>query len=81
MDYCTLWLEGFWSSCCKAHDLAYEVGVPRADADADLATCVALIAETPGGAWIAVTAAGLMFVGTRLFGWKFYKPKRKEIKE
>lgn len=78
MDYCTLWFEGFWSGCCKAHDLAYDAGVPRAVADADLATCVAHMASTPGAAWVGAGAALLMYVGTRLFGWKFYKPKDKE---
>ena len=76
MDYCTLWFEGFWSSCCKAHDLAYEVGVLRSIADSDLATCVAHIATTPSTGIIAAGAAGLMYLGTRLFGWKFYKPKQ-----
>ena len=73
MDYCTLWFEGFWSDCCKAHDLAYDTQIPRAIADADLVTCVALAAGTPGAAWVGVLAAGAMFVGVRVFGWKFYK--------
>ena len=78
MDYCTLWFEGFWSDCCKAHDLAYDTQIPRAIADADLATCVVLAAYSPGAALVGVIAAGIMFIGVRVFGWKYYKKAAKE---
>lgn len=77
MDYCTLWFEGFWSDCCKAHDLAYDMQIPRTIADADLASCVALAASSPGAAWVGAITAGVMFVGVRVFGWKFYKKAKK----
>ena len=78
MDYCTLWFEGFWSDCCKAHDLAYDTQIPRAIADADLATCVVLAANSPGTALVGAIAAGIMFIGVRVFGWKYYKKAAKE---
>lgn len=78
MDYCTLWFEGFWSDCCKAHDLAYDMQIPRAIADADLTTCVALATNSPGAAWVGAIAAGVMFVGVRVFGKRFYKKAAKE---
>ena len=43
MDYCTLWLEGWWSNCCAAHDADYAAQIGQALADER----AALAAETP----------------------------------
>lgn len=59
-DHCTLWWEGSWAQCCKAHDLAYGRGVDRGLADAALEQCVAATGN-PGMALI-------MFVGVTIFG-------------
>jgi hypothetical protein len=75
MDYCTLWFEGWWSHCCAAHDLAYDTEVVRAVADADLASCVINASSNPVLAVVGLGVGGLMFLGVRLFGWRFYPTK------
>lgn len=73
MDWCTLWPEGWWAHCCQAHDEAYAAQIGQALADADLMRCVAESAQ--GGAISIASAiiAGVMFIGVRLFGRRFYK--------
>ena len=67
-DYCTLWPEGVWAHCCKAHDLAYSLGsTSKLQADAELAKCVADTGYPIMGI--------IMGVGTALGGWFFYKRK------
>lgn len=68
-DYCTLFPEGSWSHCCKAHDRAYEMQVDKGQADMDLYNCVK-DSSPEGFTWIV---AALMLVGVSLFGRKFYK--------
>lgn len=82
MDHCTLWLEGWWSHCCEAHDAAYSAQAGRALADGQLLACVAaslpswavdhpLLTGAAGLASLAVS--GIMFVGVRAFGRRFYR--------
>lgn len=81
-DYCTGWLEGWWSGCCQAHDLAYLEQAGRSAADVELALCVArtlpeLALAYPALASVAgalsVAVAGGMYLGVRLFGRWFYR--------
>ena len=70
-DHCTLWPDSWigvnYSACCLGHDIAYIYGLPRAQADIDLAICVA-----SRGAPIM---AAVMLFGVAAFGWLFYKRK------
>lgn len=71
MDHCTLWLEGWWAQCCKAHDAGYTGLVDRSIADWELLLCVA----TSGPWWAfpaSVLVAVCMFLAVRAFGWYFY---------
>lgn len=68
-DYCTLFFEGSWSLCCQAHDKAYEMQIPKGQADMDLYNCVRDSSSTFG---IGLVAA-LMFVAVSLLGKRFYK--------
>lgn len=75
-DYCTHWLDRIyswsWSGCCKYHDLAYASGVDRLLADEALRDCV--INSSHG--WLAAAASimgGVMFLGVRLFGNRYYR--------
>ena len=81
-DYCTLLPDGWWAHCCAAHDAGYAAQVGQAVADMTLMQCVAsalpavvgthpALAPLVGAASVAV--AGVMFVGVRLFGRRFYK--------
>lgn len=67
-DYCTFWPDNLfeidWSTCCKVHDIAYEFGLPRLDADWQLGLCVANLGAPIMGA--------LMTVGVFIFGWVAY---------
>lgn len=71
MDYCSLWFEGWWSACCMAHDAAYAAQVARDAADAELFRCVA--SSSPALAVASTVVAGVMWVGVRLFGARFYR--------
>lgn len=67
-DYCSLWPDGNYGSCCKTHDEDYEKGGTwkhRMAADAKLRDCV----KEKQGFWMAWT----MWTGVRLAGWT---PKR-----
>jgi hypothetical protein len=70
MNNCTLWPDRFgdmnWSHCCLLHDVAYDLGLPRATADWELYTCVMTATHAH---WFA----GLMFVAVSVFGWIFYQ--------
>lgn len=74
IDYCTLFPEGWWQHCCKAHDLAYETQVPKKDADIALFNCVAESGLTVPSFLIAA----LMFAGVSLFGRRFYNKAKQE---
>ena len=72
-DHCTRWLEGWWSHCCAAHDADYAAQIGQALADERLWQCVATSAEG-GLLGIATTAvAGLMWLGVRVFGRRYYR--------
>lgn len=74
MDYCTMFPEGWWPHCCQMHDIAY--GVLRRQADLDLMQCVSNSAvDNPFAAAASVAIAGTMYIGVRLFGWRFWKRK------
>ncbi len=73
MDYCTFWPEGWWAYCCKAHDEDYVAQVGQALADGSLFQCVASSAPTPALAVIASLVGGVMWVGVRVFGSRFYR--------
>lgn len=70
-DNCTFFFEGNWSHCCKAHDLAYEIQVPKTEADIALFKCV----SDSGYAVPSFLIAALMLTGVTLFGSRFYKKK------
>ena len=72
-DYCTLWPEGWWAACCKAHDDDYMAQVGQAVADTDLLACVATSAPTPVLAAASAVVALVMYVGVRAFGARFYR--------
>ena len=36
MDYCTHFPEGWWATCCQAHDAAYAAQIGRIEADLGL---------------------------------------------
>lgn len=71
MDYCSLWFEGWWSECCVAHDAAYAAQVARDLADGELFRCVA--ASEPSLAVASALVAGVMWIGVRVFGARFYR--------
>lgn len=76
MDYCTLWPEGWWAYCCKAHDEGYAAQVGRALADGELLQCVASSAPTPALAVAAGIIGAVMWAGVRVFGSRFYRKAR-----
>lgn len=78
MDYCTWFPEGWWSTCCAAHDLAYGTQVGQAIADQALLACVAHSGASPATVGVSVAVGGLMWLGVRLFGRKYYKAAAKE---
>ena len=78
-DYCTSFPESLFgidlSYCCKAHDLAYEVQIPKNEADIALFKCVYDSAD----GWLVVPSllvAALMFTGVTAFGRRFYNQAR-----
>lgn len=81
-DHCTLWPEGWWSSCCEKHDLDYENGVDRLSADKALLECVSYSYQEiypPNDnsnhhyETLSMLVAFVMFIGVRMFGSIFYK--------
>lgn len=74
MNSCTLFPDSFaglnWSHCCALHDVAYELGINRTVADKELYQCVA---DATGVNWFA----GIIFTAVSLFGWIFYKKRKK----
>lgn len=73
MDYCTWFPEGWWATCCAAHDLAYSAQIGKEVADAALMACVAGSGHGPATAAVSVAIGGAMWLGVRLFGRKYYK--------
>lgn len=73
MNWCTNWPDGWWRHCCAIHDVAYTLGLDRAQADADLAACVAR------ESWLGLAGViGLiMWIGVRVFGGRYYRRCRK----
>lgn len=68
-DYCTFWFENigniYIGGCCRAHDYAYEKGLPRFQADIDLGTCVADLGAPLIGFGMSIVVM--------LVGWTRYK--------
>jgi hypothetical protein len=73
MDYCTLFPEGWWATCCQAHDLAYSLQIGKEAADQALMLCVAGSGHGPVLGAASVVLGGAMWLGVRLFGRKYYK--------
>lgn len=73
-DHCTSWpdrLLGFdWSMCCLAHDIAYETGLDRLEADLALYKCVGW--EIGFGIMAIV-----MLAGVRILGGEYWKPAQR----
>lgn len=78
-DYCSYFPEGFtlgslqwsWQHCCLAHDDAYTIQIDRKEADADLFKCVYTSSDAPVAA-LGFLVGGIMFIGVRAFGKRFY---------
>lgn len=73
MDYCTWFPEGWWSTCCAVHDLAYSAQLGKAVADQALWACIAQSGTGPATVALSVAAGGVAWLGVRLFGRKYYK--------
>lgn len=72
MDWCTWWPEGWWAHCCQAHDAGYAAQIGQALADERLLQCVAESAPEPWLAGASLVVGGLMFLGVRMFGRRYY---------
>lgn len=77
LDYCTFWPDRLfkydWSTCCLAHDIAYELNLPRLTADLELGVCVSNTGVPLMG--------GIMTIGLFIFGWVAYaRAKRRHLK-
>lgn len=73
MDYCTMFPEGWWAVCCQAHDLAYGLQIGKDLADGQLASCIAASSPTLIGGVASAAVAGVVWLGVKLFGRRFYK--------
>lgn len=73
MDYCTLFPEGWWAHCCAAHDSDYLAQIGKALADERLLQCVASAGDGGLIGAVSVGVAGVMWLGVRLFGRRFYR--------
>lgn len=75
-DGCTLWFDGWaetsWRHCCDVHDIAYEIGAPKIEADLALAQCVASAGAGP--------MALIMLLGVTAFGWLFWRKRKSETR-
>ena len=60
-DHCTMFFDGCWSECCKAHDKAFEVGSSKYKADKSLYNCI----REKGHPYMAALA----LLGVSTFGW------------
>lgn len=78
--------EGWWAYCCKAHDNDYALQIGQALADEKLLYCVmqslpATVVDNPflaGAAGVAsVAVGGVMWLGVRLFGRRYYRRAKK----
>ena len=73
MNYCTGWFDGVWGHCCRAHDEAYALGLPKIAADLQLGECVAATGNDLMGAAMALATA--------LFGLPWYLRARRKRKQ
>ena len=75
VDYCTLSPEGWWQSCCHAHDAAYTVQIDKSEADASLMKC---IYESSDGilAVPSLVVAFVFFSAVSFFGGRFYNKRK-----
>ena len=71
-DHCTGWFEWigdtYIGGCCKLHDQAYEIGLPRLQSDWDLGTCVSELGLEGVGTIMMLTVMAI--------GWTRYKRKK-----
>lgn len=73
MDHCTWFPDGWWGEkCCAPHDADYLAQVDRALADDTLFWCVATAADHPVLAAIGLVVAGIMWMGVRAFGSRYF---------
>jgi hypothetical protein len=73
MDYCTHFPEGWWATCCQAHDAAYAAQIGRIEADLGLLSCVASSGGSGAMSLLAGAIGLTMFIGVRLFGSRYYR--------
>jgi hypothetical protein len=86
VDHCTAFIEGWWAACCASHDSSYAEQIGRLLADDRLWSCVthslpAVAVDNPviAAACAGVTAVigGVMWLGVRVFGGRFYDRSRR----
>lgn len=77
MDYCTLFPEGWWATCCEIHDSEYAMQIGKELADNNLFHCVVNSGTDPLTIVLSVVVATVMWVGVRMFGNRFYKGSKK----
>lgn len=75
MDYCTLFPEGWWATCCEIHDKEYAAQIGQALADANLFNCVANSGSDQVTIILSLIIGVTMWIGVSVFGSKFYKFK------
>lgn len=73
MDYCTLFSEGWWAHCCAAHDADYAAQIGKLLADERLLQCVSASGDGGLVGVASVGVAGVMWLGVRIFGRRFYR--------
>lgn len=73
MDYCTLFPEGWWSTCCEIHDKEYAAQIGQALADNNLFNCVINSGSDPITITLSLIIGFTMWLGVRVFGSKFYR--------
>ncbi|WP_099868240.1 hypothetical protein [Pararhizobium haloflavum] len=64
MDGCTYWIDGWWRSCCDAHDVDYLNGAVNIGSHLDLGLCVIQSAPNPALAAGGVVIGGVMALAT-----------------
>ncbi|MNY67054.1 hypothetical protein D3C86_2045680 [compost metagenome] len=74
-NYCSFFPDKLgskdWSQCCRQHDKAYELQLPKAEADKELFDCV----SDTGGVGMLLIAA-LMFTAVATVGGIWYRKVR-----
>lgn len=73
MNYCTLFPDGWWPTCCEIHDAEYAAQIGKALADSNLFNCVANAGGDPITVGLSLVIGAVMWLCVRLFGSKFYR--------